>query len=181
MIALLNGLKDLPGNGANTSFIDQKPTAETLHRLETVWLSVQLQDLDTPAESHGANSTTQRLKLVISHKKYKTLQVWWWKRDLSAHMKLDSTCCCAGFTKFWMFPSMFSRVSVFSRAVILSETPADTSWMFYSWQSYWFKLGALTPTEHPDVLRDSIFNLVHRGMKLVHVCYGSDQLLQTRY
>lgn len=28
VIALLNGLKDLPGNSANTSFVDQKPNAE---------------------------------------------------------------------------------------------------------------------------------------------------------
>lgn len=28
VIALLNALKRLPGNSANTSFMDQKPTAE---------------------------------------------------------------------------------------------------------------------------------------------------------
>lgn len=149
MIALLKGLKDLPGTSANTSFMDQKPTAElfTGWRLSdwTLHLSVKMNDLATPTGSHGANSTIRGVSETRWITQINSCRCRGWTEEfVFSCQTLESTCCSAGFTNFsWMFPSMFSMVSEFLcfldlwSSVRIQQTSSRTVDV-YSWQNYWF-------------------------------------------
>lgn len=96
MIALLNGLKDLSGSSANTSFMDWK--AE-------LWL-------DLAPVSQAVGPVPLQGHMVLIHWLQVCLQVvrshnW----NPAGVVILVSNS--AGFTKFWMFPSMFSKLSQF--------------------------------------------------------------------
>lgn len=96
-VIVLNGLEDRPDNSANTSFTDQKPTAElfTGYRLSdwTQHLSVKLSDLATPTDHtvliHELQVCLNSIKITCSSNKIpQSAGVVMEKRSLSSHIKL---------------------------------------------------------------------------------------------
>lgn len=92
------------------------------------------------------------LKLIRSHAKHekiKSCRCRDWKEKFNfSDQTLDSSCCSAGFTNFWMFPSMFSIVSEFLcfldlwSSVRIQQTTSRTVDV-YSRQNYWLTLESL--------------------------------------